>query len=929
MRENQNNLKNNNNFKEKSSFHLLTFRMTFKNVILNVTNKFVAITLIAVLLFSPLGALAEEYNGAVNYDGIQTYKALYNNINFTDVKNHWAKEPIYRMSALSIIRGLGSSKYGPSNTLTREEAIALIVRIMGMETEAQAVAVENLNDSDTAGYKILTASDYWADGYTQIAVDTGIVTQDELTSIEQLTESEAEALELQLDSSMESYESNDNLTNNQIANIRAQLEEKLEKKYTWKKPARREEVAVWISRVVGLTPINGQNQQMIYNLKDWTSIKTENLPLIEAILQEGIMQGNDNGEFKPTSPLNRAEMAKILDSIHTELLINQGYKINTGIVERIDSVVESSDGITKARKIFLIRNDDSTMSTIVVQESDNDMYDKGFVAYKNEKITLPPDINEYDYIKYYVNPEGEAVLVEEMTSEESLVEGTIEELDIEKKTIVIKDYYDKIYSFKISEGVDVRINDLWAELKDFLYGQEVSLTISNGNVIELYGYLDTGDEGYIHPGEKIHIGKVLYVDKNDGKVTLLEEDLQQDFIIDSFTPVIKNNVNVGIEGIKEGDILRLEFDQYQGNFPIKAYIAQPDRQITALYKGTISQYNPNRNEIVLESASIYDNTKWQKQSGDIKLPLSYDSSIYVYGRNISKELIQSYLGREAYIATDQSFSKEQAIKVVFKSGYEKKFYNSIQEIAFGDQKLRVDYNEMYFDDSTIIIKEGKLIHPYNLKEDDEVFVVSHGTGNYTASLISIEEIIDTGYVVYRGRIDEISQYSFELDNFDIIEGTDKDYSSRNKELNISEDTVIIDTRDDEIEEISVEEFTNSRFLKGKGRSKDYYDEYTYAIGYGDMIIAMDIIERGKEGQVISSSNIKEIDTEEDIITLKETRDYSEFTKKWNVNKAEIELEVSEAMFIKNGRAVSIYEISESDSLYIIRRNDVGYIVICR
>ncbi|MGF7058908.1 S-layer homology domain-containing protein [Brassicibacter mesophilus] len=885
--------------------------------------------LIISVVFSPLTVVyGETYNGAISYDGVQNYKALYNNVNFTDIKKHWAKDSIYRMSALSIIRGMGQDKFSPNNTLTREEALTLIVRLLGHESDAQLAGEQAIDKSDTAGYKILTASDYWGNGYIQTAINRNILTQEEVNYIEKLAESEKNNADLQLEKSMTSYEDNENLTAAQLRNVKNQLKQKIERNYTWKKPAKREEVAVWVSRAIGLQPINGQAQQMLYNLNDWRQIKTENLPLIEAVLQKGIMQGNDKGDFKPSSSLTRAEMAKILDNIHSELLNDQGYIINTGIVERIDSLTESKDGTTNKKKFFLVKNDDSTSTVIQVQESDSNTGDKGFIAYKNEKLTLPPDINEYDYIKYYVTPGEKVVFVEGLMNKTSTVEGFIEDIIIDNNEVKIKDYHDKLYSFKIAEGVNVSVNGEWAQLEDLLYGQEVTLKVNNGNVVDISGYIDTGEEGYIHPGERIYIGKVLYMDKTNGKVTLLDDMKQDEFVIDSFTPVMKDDTNVGINGIKEGDILRLEFDQYEGNLPIKAYIAQPDRQIANLYKGTIGQYNPNRNEIILQNVSTYNHTKWQSNTQDLKLSLGYDSNIYINGRKISKELLQSYLGREAYIATADSFGKEQALKVVFKSGYEKKYYNSIQDIAFGDKKLKVDYNEMYFDDSTIIIKDGKLIHPYNLKEDDDVFVVSHGTGNYTASLISVEGITDMGLVVYRGRIDEISQYGFELDNYDIIEGTDIDYSSRQADFNISEDTWIIDTRDGDIEEVSVEKFTNSRFLKDKDRS-NYYDDYAYVIEYNDMVLAIDIIDRKTKGQVISASGIKTIDRANDFITLKEVKDWSEFRDKWNVNSAEINLDVTEALFIKNGRAVSINEISEKDSLYVIRRNDVGYIVICR
>lgn len=887
--------------------------------------------LITIMIFTSLStAYAQTYEGLTQYEGIQNYKALYNNTSFTDIRNHWAKDSINRMSALSIIRGLGNNRFNPDGTISREEAISLIIRLMGLESEAQREGQAMLDNRDTGGAKILGTGDYWADGYVRLATNTGIVTPEEARSIETLTEKERTALEESLTDRMTSYEDNENYTPTQVANIRSQLQTKLEKSYTWKRPVSREQVAVWVARAAGLSPITGQSQQMIYNLNDWSSIDTGKLPLIEAVLQNGIMKGNENKSFLPKGSMKRAEMATIIDNIHLDTLNNQGYTIKTGIVERIDTLTESMDGATNRKKVFIIKNDDSTSSAITVQESDKEIYNRGFIAYKNGKLSYPNEIIPNDYIRYYIGPENNVTLVEALPNERVEVEGFIQDISQAQDTMTIKDYYDRIYSFKIAEGVNVRVNDLSATLDELLYGQEVTLRISNGNIISITGYLDMGEPEYIHPGERIAIGKVLYIDRKDGKVTIIEDSEQKEYTIDLYTPVVKNNVNVGLNSIKEGDILRLEFDEYMGNMPMRAYIAQPDRQIANLYKADIISFNPSRNEIILQDPAYYDNTQWKNTPQDTKLTLSSDANIYMNGRAITKELLGSYLGREAYIATTDSFGKEEVIKLVLKAGYEKKYYDSIQDIAFGDGKLKVDYNEMYFDESTIIIKDGKLIHPYNLREDDDVFVVSHGTSTYTASLISVEGIEATGLVVYRGRIDDITQYGFELYNIDIIDGTEKD-TKRRRTFDISEDTAIIDTRYDEVEEVTVEEFTNSRFLKDRYRwdEENYIREYAYAIGYGDNILAIDIIDRDKEGQVVSAANISSIDRQRDMITIKDVRDWNDFRENWNINNSQINLDVKEALFIKNGRPATLNDLRTSDSLYIIRRNDFGYIIICR
>ncbi|RKD33500.1 S-layer homology domain-containing protein [Thermohalobacter berrensis] len=885
-----------------------------------------AITLIFTIV--PL-SYSISLNDENTYEGISTYKALYNNINFQDIDEHWAKDSIYRMSSFSIIKGMGNSRFNPGDYLTREEAIALLVRLIGLEDEAQRLGEESINNLDTGGYTILTPGDYWARGYIEAAINNNIITDEEVDKITTLTDEEENNTEIEIEERIIDYEIDPNLTDEQLTNIEDQLRERVENRYTWKEPVDREQVAVWVARVLDLEPVYGQAQQKIYNLNDWEEINTLNLPIIEALLQQGIMQGDDNGYFRPKSSLTRAEMAKLLDNIYEDFLIERGYSIKSGIVERIDTIFQSEENTNLIKKIIRTNNDDNTLSYLVFQDASDDTKDKGFIVYKNGKLTFPDDIKEYDYIKYYINQNGEIVFAEVLNNRSFEIEGFIEEIDADKNTITIKNYDDQIFNFEIVPGANVRINNQGAKLKDLLYGQEVTIRVSNGKVTDIVGYLDTGEEGYIHPGERIHIGKVLYVDTEDNEITLMEDNQELDFTIEPFTSVYKDGVNVGIGGVKEGDIVRLEFDEYRGNRPTKVYISQPDRQIKNLYKATLSYFNPNRNELILKDIKYYDHTEWKDKGENMRLSLGYNTEIYADGMKVSNKNLSNHLGKEVYIATRDNYGKEEAMKVVMKNGYERKYYNTLQDIAFGDRRLKVDYNEVYFDyNSTIIVKDGKLVHPYNLREDDEIFVVSYGKDNYTAAFISIEDIQPTELTVYRGRIDEITQYGLEMDNYDILEGTEWDYSSKQIPFNISEDTEIIDTRGQEVNKVTVDEFTNSRFLKDDDKS-NYYKEYAYAIAYDDMILALNIIDNDDEAQVLTTGIVKEIDRTNYTLTIEDVKDWSSFNNKWNINSSDININVSEALFIKNNKTVSINDIQENDSLYILRENSKGYVIVVR
>ncbi|KGG80978.1 hypothetical protein Y919_03125 [Caloranaerobacter azorensis H53214] len=891
--------------------------------------KTIALLMIVMITIS-IAPISYALSGqeANTYEGLPTYNELYNNINFIDIKNHWAKDSIYRMSSLSVIKGDGYNKFYPDSTLTREQAIALLVRLLGLSSQAQILGEDSIKNVDTAGYKILTPNDYWSRGYIDAALQNNIITQEEVDNILTLTEEEQNNLELEVEKNIVSYEINPNLTDDQIKNIENQLREKIEKKYTWKKPVDREQVAIWVSRVLNLKPIYGQSQQKIYNLKDWKKIKTKNIPIIEALLQRGIMKGDDRGYFNPKGHLKRAEMAKLLDNIFEDFLLKQGYKIGTGLVERIDKNYQIDENTTIEKKIFRIRDDKNNILNFITQESETDIYDRGFLVYKNGKIAKHNELSEYDYIKYYINPQNNVVFVEGLNDIPVLLEGTVEKVG--DNQITIKDYSEGVHSFNIISGVDIRVNDNKAELNDLLYGQDVTLTISGGKVTKINGYIDIEKEGYIHPGDRIFVGKVLYIDSRDNKLTLLKDNSKYEFTIKPYVPVIKGDVSINLNGIKEGDIVKLEFDQYEGNVPIKVSVYTDGRQFKNIFKGKLNFVNLGRNEIILNDVYYYKHAKWLYKDENIKIPLNSDVEIYSDGLNVSKENLKQYLGKEVYLVTDEKYGREAAFKIILKNGYERDYYNSIQNIAYGQNKIKVDYNEIYYDDEeTIIIKDGRVVHPYNLNEGDNIYVISQGKDKYTAALISVENIPHSGLVIYRGRIDEIDQYKFELDDYDILEDNDWDFSTRQISFDISEDTRILDTRGSSPVEVPVSDFIKSRFLKGKHSVKSYYGKYAYVVKYDSMAIAMNIVDKKTRPKIITVADVDNVDKLSKLISLKNIKDWNQLKDIWNINPATFNLDVSKALIIKEGRNVTINDIQIGDSLYILRNNNVGYIVVVR
>ncbi|WDV46037.1 S-layer homology domain-containing protein [Clostridiaceae bacterium M8S5] len=891
------------------------------------SSKLVIIVLITVLAINTVYA---QVGQAI--DGITSYDSLKKNISFSDVKGHWAEKYINTMSALSIIKGAGSSRFNPSGKLTYEQSLILLVRLLGLEEEAQKRGQDMNNNTDTAGYNILSAHDYYVKGYVDVAKNKGIITQEEINAITKTNQSTSDKIEDEIDTQMARYDANLQITQIQLANIRAKLKEKITRKYTYQKSVTREQVAVFAARAIGLKPIVGSKRQKIYTLKDYSRITPSYLPLIEAVLQNGIISGNNANQFRPKDSINRAEMTKILYKIARPIMVKNGYQINTATIQNIEEAIsKQTDGLTGRTytakvKVFTVA-DDVSIKNIHVQEAGSSNTSKGFIVIDGNRLSSMDRLKIGDTVRYYIDNDNRAVLVERLANSVQNLTGFIEK--VEGGYISFKDFNDVMYKYELAKGANIIVNGDSILAKDLLYGQEVSVEVTNNKISRISSNLEIGEEGYIEKGDKIITGKVLSKDKYSGQVTLATPNEVKNFIIDGYANIIKDGNNVDFQKIQDGDLLRLEFDDYNTNRPSKVTISSADIQISALYKVELQDVDTMRKQLILGDIKRYNHGSWMNEEGKKDLQINQACKIYVGNVSLSLEELKNYKGKEAYIAVQENFGQDEAIKLIVKNNYETKYDNSIQKIEYGSNTLRVEYRNIGFDnDSTIIVKNNRLIHPYNLSKGDDILVYSYGVNNPHAAFISVLEEDANGLVVYRGRIDEINKYNIDLDKIYYLEDNKWQKEKKQTTFNISNDTKIIDTRKAQAVDVTVDAFLNSRHLKSSDPN-NYYKKYAYAVEYNGMVLAMNIIDNSTKSQVVTIATVDDIDKANITLELKDVKDYSFFTNKWNLNNASLYLMAQKAIFIKDGKIVGFDHVKKGDKLYILRKNGRGDIVLIK
>ncbi len=101
-----------------------------------------------------------KYYAKINSLTNSTYSVIYNPITFADVANHWAKAAINDMGSRMVVTGVGSSTYEPDRSITRAEFAAVVVRALGLQKGTTESAFGDVTLTDWFNGYVDTATAY-------------------------------------------------------------------------------------------------------------------------------------------------------------------------------------------------------------------------------------------------------------------------------------------------------------------------------------------------------------------------------------------------------------------------------------------------------------------------------------------------------------------------------------------------------------------------------------------------------------------------------------------------------------------------------------------------------------------------------------------------------------------------------------------------
>ena len=170
---------------------------------------------------------------------------------FADTQGHWAEEAIDRWSSAGVVNGVSDDNFNPNGTMTRAEAAEMFANLMQI---AESADISNFTD--------VAANAWYADAVAK-CVAAGIMNGSSDTTMEP----------------------NANLN--------------------------REQMFVMLARALGMEADTSTTK----NFDDLNTVSTWARGYVNALLNEGYINGVSNDSLAPLADINRASVMKLLDNV--------------------------------------------------------------------------------------------------------------------------------------------------------------------------------------------------------------------------------------------------------------------------------------------------------------------------------------------------------------------------------------------------------------------------------------------------------------------------------------------------------------------------------------------------------------------------------------------------------------------------------------
>jgi len=946
-------------------------------------------------------AIELEAPTPVDYTGDRDFQTRVNQYNFTDVSGN-SKIAAVQLAVFDISKGIGNRRFAAATPIKNIEVITMLVRMFGNDEQIRQTVIAN---NPGAPASTLTLALY--DGYYQEAKRLGILGPLEDVGYTQNATRENIGVWLVKAAGIQSVFSQNGLykavdwkdlrTENlpaieTLVDLRI-LPLQASNRFNPFGSMTRGDFAVVLDRVfeqfsetLGITtqygilvgnqtstdPTGTQRDFYIRNIDDTLSHVQVTTPRVGmstglVVYKNGLnnhtaLRLGDELKYMIKDGVVRYVVVLPTGQVKDRLL--QHFKsltdteLRQGIIQSVNAETLNIGPINQSNVRIRIENDDDSMVDLVSIKDNVMNVENEFLIIDGTRYVKPADLKEKDRLTYVI--QGDKILYASLgKSEIQDIRGTLRFVDqiSNPPQIVIFDESNRLRIFGVARDASFSVNFYPATLNDLKLGAPTVIRVLNNEIVHLMSDSYQPMPGFIPKDGKIRLATVQSV---LGTRLVLKDDKTL-YEVGPSTAIYKGTTLVSASTIKNGDRVKLYFDNIYSTVPTRVIIEGPQQLITKTLKGNLFTYNQSTQTVSISERSYLQNTLWVKEQKPAteQYKLALNAKISSNGEPVTlSELGRNFSGRQGYFVIRDNFGSKEIVQMAFHSGFERNYKEAVQSFSNVLNRLVLKNNRtIHYDDTTLFIQDQRVVDKSVLKNNVTVHAVTSFTnGVEKAQIIRVMGNFDTIFdSVYIGALEEVHSYSIRLANYTTVSDYNwkKAHSTQNL-LTTSDDTWIYDGTLGE--QISREVFFNSAYSRsendsvdGRGLQKERYYGVFVTDGF-DHVLAMRL--RFKE--LIRNENIDDVLTQETQIAaridavmsearftvgtigefnqqwkrvgLVDSQNYLSHHGEWVNNTTLTYIELTDAIIMKNNKAITYDDLKLDDKLYIVRYDEDALVV---
>ncbi|WP_408605207.1 S-layer homology domain-containing protein [Caldicellulosiruptor saccharolyticus] len=391
-------------------------------------NPFLSLLIILVFalsLFTP--AWAQQ---AIEYTTVADYSKMIKNTEILQLpQNPVSKKGLLFLAALGFLNSTNKENIKPSDILTKEEALSIILNSAGKQQDA-FLRAEKLESKRVSGTKLVVPYNYLYLGYIQLAYDLKVISKKEYQdAMSQVRPSQKDHEKMTDDL----IKKNNEIVSRAIYEGRPYSYDDLI--FVRSAPATRQEVARWVVLTFKI-PQSYENLAKTY--PDYDKIDSKFLSSINTLLKNGSLIGRTDGYLHPDDYITYEELSFILYNLKDYIVKANNLKEMSAELKNIQRYSDKT--------VYNFEDDNGNDIEITTIPGKQD-----FVVLTDSGAGLSSSLQQGDYIDLYVNDKGQVVLGEVLSKAGTVtLKGVITKIDVKKNTIQIKMPDGKAYDLLVN-----------------------------------------------------------------------------------------------------------------------------------------------------------------------------------------------------------------------------------------------------------------------------------------------------------------------------------------------------------------------------------------------------------------------------------------------------------------------------------------------